>query len=173
MIFHLWRLWRCKNVEIFKIHWKLMSFKSQYCFANISATKVLISMKFGTYIHKIVKNHQKDFRKNLCKHRRTWGVNVHARFSSRWNVRMHVYASCPRVCARIFTKNHLTNLHYLMNISLKFHKDLSFCFGDICKTILPFENHQFTMYFTYIHIFALPKSSQMANYWIIMKYFGN
>ena len=52
-------------------------------------------------------------------------------------------------------------LYYLMNISLKFHKDLSFRCGDICKTILTVKNHQFSMYFAYFHIFAPPKSSQM------------
>ena len=37
-------------------------------------------------------------------------------------------------------------LYYLLNISLKFHKDPSFRCGDICKTILSFKNHQFSMY---------------------------
>jgi len=50
------KLW---NVEICKIHWKLMIFKSQYCFANISATKALICIKIEIYINKIVKNHQR------------------------------------------------------------------------------------------------------------------
>ena len=55
VIKHLWRLWRCKTVEICKIHWKLMIFKSQYCFANISATEAPMFMKFETYIHETVK----------------------------------------------------------------------------------------------------------------------
>ena len=84
-------------MEICKIHWKLMIFKSQYCFANISATKARIFMKFETYIHKIVKNHQIIFRKDPCTHARTRGVNMRARVSSRKNAHVHVYASCARV----------------------------------------------------------------------------
>ena len=140
---------------------------------NISATKAPIFMKFETYIHKIVKNHQMIFRKDPCTHARTRDVNVRARVLSRWNARAHTYASCTRICARIFMKNHLMILYYLMTISLKFHKDLSFRCRDICKTILTFKNHQFSMHFAYFHIFAPPMSSQMNNYWIIMKFFGN
>ena len=120
-----------------------MIFKSQYCFANISATKAQIFMKFEAYIHKVVKNHQIIFCKDQCTHAQTRDVNLPARVLSRWNARAHTYASCTRICARIFMKNHLMILYYLMNISLKFHKDLSFRCGDICKTILTFKNHQF------------------------------
>ena len=63
---------------------------------------------------------------------------MRARISSRQNARLHVYASCARVYARIFMKNHLIILYYLMNKSLKSHKDRSFCCWDICKTILTF-----------------------------------
>ena len=48
------------------------------------------------------------------------------------------YASFGRVYARIFTKNHLIILYYLMNESLKFHKDQSIRCRDIRKTILTF-----------------------------------
>ena len=121
-------------------------------------------MKFDTFINKIVKNYQKIFRKDPCTHTRTRGKNVRARVLSRRNARAYTYASCARIFARIFTKNYLMILYYLMKISLKFHKDLSFRCGDICKTILTFKNHQFSMYFAYFHIFAPPKSSQMDNY---------
>ena len=150
-----------------------MIFKTQDCFANISATKAPIFMKLQTNIHKIVKNDHKIFRKDPCTNTRTWGINVRARVLSRQNARAHVYASCARVCARIFTKNLVIILYYLMNISLKFHKDWSFRCGDICKTILSFKNHQFSMYFAYFHSFALPKSSKMDNYWMVMEFFGN
>ena len=30
VIIHLWRLWRCKTVDVYKIHWKLMILKSQF-----------------------------------------------------------------------------------------------------------------------------------------------
>ena len=141
-----------------------MIFKSQYCFANISATEAQIFMKFETYLHKVVKNRQIIFRKYPCKDARTRGVSVCARVSSRQNAHAQVYVSCPRVCARIFTKIYLMILYNRIKISLKFHKDLSFCCGDICKTILTFKNHQFLLYFAYFHIFAPPKSSQMDNY---------
>ena len=95
-------------------------------------------MKFETTIHKIVKNHQQIFRKDPCTHGRTRGVNVRARISSRKNERAHVYAFCARVYARIFTRNDWIILHYLMNKSLKFQKDRSFCCGDIRKRILTF-----------------------------------
>ena len=62
---------------------KLMIFKSQYCFANISATKAQIFMKFETFICKIVQNHQLIFRKDPCTHAHTRGANVRARISSR------------------------------------------------------------------------------------------
>ena len=116
-------------------------------------------MKLHTHIHKIVKNDHKIFRKDPCTNARTRGINVRARVLSRQNVRAHVYASCARVCARILTKNLVIILYYLMNMCLKFHKDWSFRWGDTCKTILSFKNHQFSMYFAYFHSFALPKGS--------------
>ena len=142
----------------------MIIFKSQYCFANISATKAPIFMKFETSIHKIVKNYQKIFHNDPYTYLRTGGVNVRARVSSRQNVRAHVYTSRVLVCARIFTKLFLIILHYLIIISLKFHKDRSFRCGDICTTILTYKNHQFSMYFAYFHSFAPPKSSKMENY---------
>ena len=48
----------------------------------------------------------------------------------------HIYALCARVCARILTKNVVVFFYYLINLSLKFHKDPSFRCGDICKTIM-------------------------------------
>ena len=78
------------------------------------------------------------FRKDPSTHARTRGVNVRTLDSSRQNARAHVYASCGRAYARIFMKNHLIILYYLMNKSLKFHKDRSFRSGNICKTILTF-----------------------------------
>ena len=95
-------------------------------------------MKFKTFIHEIVKKYQMIFRKDPCIHTATRGVNVRARVSSRRNARAHVYASCGRMCARIFTKNLLLNFYYLVNKSLEFHKDRSFRCWDICKTILTF-----------------------------------
>ena len=138
VIIHLWWFWRLIYVQICKIHWKFMIFKSQYCFANISTTKAPIFMKFETYIHKIVKNHQMIFRKDPCKHAPTRFVNVRARVLPRQNARAHVYTSFARVCARIFTKISKVVTYYLRNLSFKFHKDRSFRCGDIGKTILTF-----------------------------------
>ena len=56
-----------------------MIFESRYNFANISATKAPIFMKFETYINKIVKNYKIFFGKDPCTHARTRGVNVDAR----------------------------------------------------------------------------------------------
>ena len=49
---------------------------------------------------------------------------------------LHVYASCVLVCLRICTdipKIFVAVQVILINISLKFHKDLSFRCGDFCK----------------------------------------
>ena len=95
-------------------------------------------MKFDTEVHQMIKNYHKNFRKDPYTHARTRGVNVRARVSSRQTARAHVYASCARVWARIFTKFFFVVHYYLMNLSFKFHRDRSFCCRDICKTILTF-----------------------------------
>ena len=141
-----------------------MTFESQYRFANISATKARIFIKFQTYIHKIVKNDQKIFRKDPCAHAHTRGVNVCARVLSRRNARVQIFASCAPLCCRIFTKNQQIILYYLINIGLKFHKDPSFRCGEICKMVLTFKSHQFSMYFPYFHCYTPQKSSKMENY---------
>ena len=141
-----------------------MTFESQYRFANISATKAWIFMKFETFFHKIVKNYLLIFRKDPCTHKCTRGENMCACVSSRQNVPTHIYASCVCMCARIFMKNLLIILYYLMNISLKFHKDPSFRCGDICKTVLTFKGHQFSMHFLYFHSYTPQMSSNMDNY---------
>ena len=161
----------CENMG--KIHWKLMTFESQYRFANISATKTRIFMKFETYIHKILKNYLLIFHKDPCTYARTRGKNMRTRVWSRQNTRVHIYASWVCVCAQIFTKNLLIILYYLMNVSLKFHKVQSFRCRDICKTILTFKNHQFAMYFTHFNIFAPRKSSKWENYWMIINFLAN
>ena len=125
-------------MKIWKIHLKLITFESEYHFANICATKASIFMKFETYVHKIVKNHLPIFYKDPCTHARTRGKNMRARVSSRQNARAHVYAPCVRVCARIFMKNHLLILYNFVNTIIKFHENRSFPCGDIRKTILTF-----------------------------------
>ena len=117
---------------------KLRIKQTSVLFCKYLSTKASIFMKFETFIHEIVTNDQVIFHKDPCTHVHTQGVNVHERVSSRQNARAQVYASCGRVYAQIFTKNHLIILYYFMNKSLKFHKDLSFCCWDICKIILTF-----------------------------------
>ena len=121
-------------------------------------------MKFDIYICMTIKIYHKIFCKDQCTHTRTRDVNVRARVSSRQNACARVYASCARLGARIFTKIHMINLNCLMNISIKFHKDRSFRCGDICKMILTFKNHRFSMYFAYFHSFSPSKSSKIDNY---------
>ena len=43
----------------------------------------------------------------------------------------HVFASCVRVRARIFTKIFVWVFYYHISLSFKFHTDTSFCCGDI------------------------------------------
>ena len=52
----------------------------------------------------------------------------HKRAHSRWNARTRVYASCARIFARIFR-----------SISLKFHKDPSFRWGDIVLFVAVYD----------------------------------
>ena len=131
-----------------------MIFESQYHFANISATKARIFIKFETYIYKIVQNYPLIFRKDPFTHAPTQGKNMRTHVLSRQNARAHIYASCVYVCARIYTKNQWIILYYLMNISVKFHKDPSFWCGDICKSVLTFKSCQFSMYFPYFHSYT-------------------
>ena len=126
--------------------------------------KAPIFMKFEIYIYKIVKNDQMIFHEDPCIHAHTRGVNVHARISSRKDARAHIYASCARLFARIFKKYVVVFCYYLMNVSVKFQKDPSFRCGEICKRVLAFKSHQFSMYFPYFHNNVPQKSSKMDNY---------
>ena len=88
--------------------------ESDYNFANVSATKAPIFMKFETKVDTIVINDQLIFYKYLCAHPRTRGVNVRARFVA------------------------TVVLSYLINLSFKFHEDRSFRCRDICKIVITF-----------------------------------
>ena len=46
------------------------------------------------------------------------------------NKRTRVYASCRKVCAQIILKFFVVVTNNLMSLSLKFHKDPSFCLRD-------------------------------------------
>ena len=64
----------------------------QYCFANISATKAPIFMKFETKLHKIVNNNQHHFCKDPSTHAYTQSINVRSHVLTRARTFM------PRVC---------------------------------------------------------------------------
>ena len=130
-------------------------------------------MKFETFIHEIVKNYQMIFRKDPCIHTHTRRVNVRTRVLSRRNARAHVYASCVRMCARIFIKNYLIIFYYLMNKSLKFHKDRSFRCWDICKTILTFVLFLIFYVFSAFSKFEHQNSKNIENYKLVIWSFGN
>ena len=118
-------------------------------------------------------NYQMIFRKDPCIHMLTRRVNVRAHILSRQNARAHVYASCVGMCARIFTKNHLINLYYLMNKSLKFHKDRSFRCWDICKTILTFVLFLIFYVFSIFSKFEHQNYINIENYKLVIWSFGN
>ena len=82
-IIHLWRLQRCIIGEIWKIHWKSMIKRYQYCFANISATKARIFMKFYVVVNCYLVSLSFIFHEDSCINARSRVVNVHAHVLSR------------------------------------------------------------------------------------------
>ena len=87
------RLLRCEIVKIWKIHWKLMFLKSQYCFANISTTEARILMKFYMVVNYYLVNLSFKF------HEDPW-TNARARFVS---TRIR-----DKTCAHTFTTHYGT-----------------------------------------------------------------
>ena len=75
------------------------------------------------------------------------GVNVHV-----W-----VYSSYVHIHPQIFTKMFVL-VHYChRNFSFKSNNDPIFCCRDIYKMKISFCNHQFSMYFSHFHRYALQK----------------
>ena len=64
--------------------------------------------------------------------------------------RARIFLPCVRVCVHGSLRKAVYN-------SFKFHKDTSIHCGDIFKTILTFESHQFSMYFPYFHSYSLQR----------------
>ena len=58
-----------------------------------------ISMKFETYAHKIVFDHQLNFHKDSCKDARARGVKARASISS--HAALHVLSKCPWVATQV------------------------------------------------------------------------
>ena len=105
---------------------------------------------------------------------------MRAHVSSRQNEGAHVYASCARMCARILTKNVVVFFYYLMNVSVKFQKDPSFCSGDICKTIMTLSSRvKITRCFGYFSkdflskmFLLISKKRPLETFQILLRWFG-
>ena len=74
------------------------------------------------------------------------------------NVHKHIYALCAHVITWNFTKLVLVVHYYAMTLSLKFHKDRSFCCGDMRKIVLNMHaigiNANATFQYTHVHVFV-------------------
>ena len=147
VIIHFWRLWRCIIAEISKIHWKSKIEKHQYYFANISATKARIFMKFYVVVNYYLVGLYFKFHKDSC-------INARARVV---NTRAHVLSRL-----RAFTTLDTNDQKIVIDHHIRFHEDLSFRCGDIFKTILVFFNHWYSMYFWYFCNYAPPKPSSLG-----------
>ena len=84
MIIHLERLWSCKAVKIWILHWKLKFSESQYCFPNISVTKARIFMKFYMVVNWYLVSLCVKFHEDLCINARARGVNTRTHVLSRF-----------------------------------------------------------------------------------------
>ena len=93
VIIHLWRLRRCIIAEISKIHWKSMIKKHQYCFANISATKAQIFMKFYVVVNYYLVSICIKFHEDSCFNARARVVNARNRDKT------YTHAFTTRACA--------------------------------------------------------------------------
>ena len=106
---------------------------------------------------------------DICKTIMTFVWRFCAR--SRQNVRAQVYASCGRVCARIFTKLFLFGLYYLMNLSFKFYKDPSFSYSDICKTMLTYDWS--LIFYVFFFNLSIKVPPNCENYMKLVATYGN
>ena len=121
VIFHFERLLRCETVKIWKIHWKLMIFKTQDCFANISSTIAPIFMKLQTNIHKIVKNDHKIFHnRSVHKRAHTRHKRARARFVAAKRARARLCLMCACLCTDLNEKScdhSLLSYEYVSEVS--------------------------------------------------------
>ena len=113
VIIHLWRFWRCINAEISKIHWKSMIKKHQYCFANISATKARIFMKFYVVVNYYLVIICIKFHSDLCINVRVRVVNAHVRVVNARN-RDKTWARAFTTRARAFMHESEWNLIHMI-----------------------------------------------------------
>ena len=132
----MFKFWKyAKHIESSEVNKRL------YCFANISATKALIFMKFDIYINK-------ELPEKI--HKRSALKSAHMRLK--------------RVPA--WQNMHKFFIYFLMNSNLKFHKDQSFHCEDICKAILKFV-YSWTFYV--FCIFSKFEHQSSPKFWKIHK----
>ena len=65
----------------------------------------------------------------------------HILYIIRFIASARVYKLCALICSRIFMKFKTFVHKIVIDQLIKFHNNLSFCSGDICKTILTFRKH--------------------------------
>ena len=135
---------------------------------NISAKKAQILMKFYVVVNYYLVSMCIEFHQDLCINARTRILNARARDKP--------YTRVFITRARVFMHKSSWNFKYKSKIvidhRIKFHQDPSFRCRDICKTILVFFNHWFSMYFWYFCNYAPPKPSKMDNFWMIVGIFS-
>ena len=132
---HVWIWHKCVCV-----HQRACQNVRTHIYASYAHVSTKNFMKIGLIVHYYVMTLSLKFHKDpsFC-----WGdmrkmmLNMHARViyacsKFRYTL-MHAFASCVRVCAQIFNKNFLVIHHSFDSLSFKFHKDLIFRRGDICK----------------------------------------
>ena len=117
----------CQNV-----HTKIYAFCAHIFTQNFTKIELIVLYYVMTLILKFHKDPSfcwGDMRKIMLNmHAR--GINACSKF---WYMFVHIFALCPYVYAQIFTNFFLLVHYYVMSLSFKFHKNLIFCWGDICK----------------------------------------
>ena len=93
VIIHILRLLRCIMVKIWKMHWKLKYSENQYCFANISAMKDRIFMKFYMVGNSCLVSLSFKFYEYSYINTNTWVGNAHTHVLSR----VRAFTTCVRL----------------------------------------------------------------------------
>ena len=90
----------------------------------------------------------------------------------------HIYASCALNFTQNLTRIVLIVYYYITTLSLKFHKDLSFCCGDICKITLNMYARGIIKHAKFqhlrLHVFALCASvcAQILTKFFLVVYYS-
>ena len=111
----------CSNYENMQ-NKRIMIKQSQYWFANISAAKARIFIKFETLTHRVVNNHQKSLvkiRAHMSAHKtKTCTCTFH-------RACMQIRIVCVRVYMDLY-KTFFVVFYYPMSLSFKFYKALDY-----------------------------------------------